>query len=99
MSHSNDPLDGAALFADARHYASLGVHRSGYDADYRTTEWIASALREAGLLVEGPAFRLGRQYVLEDASVRIGGTTIAALPQWWIPQTHASFALKAAIAG
>ncbi|WP_245444532.1 hypothetical protein [Bradyrhizobium sp. Y36] len=38
---------------------------------------------------------LGRQYVVEQASAEVAGTTVVATPFWWPPEDRASFHLSA----
>lgn len=96
---AEDPLGGANLYADVETYVSLGVHRFGTDTDRKTTDWIADELSSAGLKTEFQTFSLGKQYLLDQASVTLGDKTIAALPFWWPPQDKASFSLTATLAG
>ena len=96
---AEDPLSGTSLYSDVQHYASLGIHRFGTDTDRKTTDWIADELSSAGLKTEFQTFSLGKQYLLDQASVTFGSETIPALPFWWPPQEKASFALTAPLAG
>ncbi|HUH83397.1 MAG TPA: hypothetical protein VLX85_02245 [Stellaceae bacterium] len=88
-------LGGARLFADVAQYASFGVHRFGSPGDRATTDWIAGELRAAGFSVEFQPVVLGRQYVVERATVLVGADEIAATPFWWPPEDKAAFRLTA----
>ena len=93
-----DPLAGSVLYDDVKHYASFGVHRYGTAGANAALDWIAGRLQAAGLSVEQQPFSMDRQYLLDAATMTVGGKTIAVLPQWWIPEDKASFALNAPIA-
>lgn len=92
---ADDFLGGARLFADVAEYASFGVHRFGSPGDRATTDWIAGELRAAGFCVEFQPVVLGRQYVVERATVLVGANEIEATPFWWPPEDKAAFSLTA----
>lgn len=88
-------VSGKRLYGDVERYASFGLHRFGSDADRRTTEWIAQELERAGLQTHYQSFSLDRQYFLTSASVRVGDSTVPALPLWWPPPERPTLKLKA----
>lgn len=93
-----DPLSGAALYADVQRYESFGSHRYGSPGAERALDWIAEELDRAGLTVSSQRFSLDRQYDVDAATLTIDGERRTVLPQWWIPQSQASFLLTAPIA-
>lgn len=93
-----DPLSGAALFADVQRYESFGVHRYGSAGAERALSWIGEELERAGLSVSSQRFSLDHQYEVEAATLSVDGERRSVLPQWWIPEQQASFALTAPIA-
>jgi hypothetical protein len=93
-----DPLSGAALYADVLRYDSFGPHRYGSPGAERALTWIADELERAGLSVSSQPFSLPRQYDFQAATLTIDGETRPVIPQWWIPEHQATFALTAPIA-
>ena len=93
-----DPLSGAALYADVQRYDSFGPHRYGSPGAERALAWIAEELERAGLKVSSQHFTLARQYDVDAATLSIDGETRPVMPQWWIPERQATFALAAPIA-
>src|SRR5262245_13521435 len=95
---SANPLSGAALYADVQRYDSFGPHRYGSTGAERALAWIAEELERADLKVSSQRFALARQYDLEAATLTAGDETRAVMPQWWLPEHQATFALTAPIA-
>jgi hypothetical protein len=93
-----DPLSGATLYADVQRYDTFGVHRYGSPGLDKALDWIAGELKQAGLTVSSQPFSLHRQYDFESATLTDDGEQRAVVPQWWIPETQAGFALTAPIA-
>jgi len=93
-----DPLSGAALYADVQRYDSFGPHRYGSLGAERALAWIAEELERAGLKVSSQSFSLARQYEFDAATLSVDGETRSVMPQWWIPERQATFALTAPIA-
>ena len=93
-----DPLSGAALYADVQRYDSFGPHRYGSPGAERALAWIAEELGRAGLKVTSQPFTLARQYDFDVATLSVEGESRPVMPQWWIPERHARFALTAPIA-
>ena len=93
-----DPLSGAALYADVQRYDSFGPHRYGSPGAERALAWIAEELERAGLKVSSQRFSLARQYDFDAATLRVDSETRPVMPQWWIPEQQATFALTAPIA-
>jgi hypothetical protein len=93
-----DPLSGAALYADVQRYEGFGPHRYGSPGAERALAWIAEELERAGLKVSSQDFLLPRQYDFEAATLKFDGETLPIMPQWWIPERQATFALTAPIA-
>jgi hypothetical protein len=93
-----DPLSGATLYADVERYDSFGIHRYGSPGLDKALDWIARELKQAGLAVSSQPFSLHRQYDFESATLIVDGQQRAVVPQWWIPDRQASFALIAPIA-
>jgi len=93
-----DPLSGAALYADVQRYDSFGPHRFGSPGAERALAWIAEELERAGLKVSSQRFSLPRQYEFQAATLSVGNETRPVVPQWWIPERQATFALTAQIA-
>jgi hypothetical protein len=92
---AEDFLSGTNLYADVARYASFGLHRFGSPGDRATTDWIAGELQAAGFRVEFQPVVLGKQYVVEHATVEAGGTTVEATPFWWPPAAKSGFRLTA----
>ena len=92
------PLSGAALYADVQRYDSFGPHRYGSPGAERALTWIAEELERAGLKVSSQRFSLARQYDFDAATLRVDSETRPVMPQWWIPEQQATFALTAPIA-
>lgn len=95
---AKDVLSGAILYEDVARYASFGLHRFGSAGDRATADWIAGEMKQAGFDVSFQPVVLGRQYVVEQASVEAAGTTVEATPFWWPPEDRASFRLSAPLA-
>jgi hypothetical protein len=93
-----DPLSGDALYADVQRYESFGPHRYGSPGAEHALAWIAEELERAGLKVSSQHFSLPRQYDFEAATLKVEGETRPVVPQWWIPERQATFALTAPIA-
>jgi hypothetical protein len=93
-----DPLSGAALYADVQRYDGFGPHRYGSPGAEHALAWIAEELERAGLKVSSQHFTLARQYDFESATLNVEGDTRPVVPQWWIPERQATFALAAPIA-
>lgn len=80
--HGQAPsFDPARLMADVETYYSLGVHRTAYDGDVRTSAWLAARFDSLGLDVARHPFRL-RQFFLSEASIEDGHGRIPAFPIW-----------------
>ncbi|QOZ71378.1 hypothetical protein [Bradyrhizobium arachidis] len=95
---AKDVLSGARLYEDVTRYASFSLHRFGSPGDRATADWIAGEMKQAGFDVSFQPVVLGRQYVVEQASVDAGGTRVEATPFWWPPEDKASFHLTAPLA-
>ncbi|MBR0952323.1 hypothetical protein [Bradyrhizobium canariense] len=95
---AEDVLSGASLYADVARYASFGLHRFGSPGDRATADWIAAELKTAGFEVRSQPVVLGRQYVVEQASAEVAGTSVEATPFWWPPVDRASFHLATPLA-
>lgn len=95
---AKDVLSGASLYEDVARYASFGLHRFGSPGDRATADWIAGEMKQAGFDVTFQPVVLGRQYIVEQASVDAGGTRLEATPFWWPPEDKASFHLTAPLA-
>jgi len=95
---ATDPLSGAALYADVQRYDSFGPHRYGSTGAERALSWIGRELERAGLGVTSQRFSLGRQYDFEAATLSVDGESRSVVPQWWIPESKATFSLSAPIA-
>lgn len=93
-----DPMSGAALYADVKHYESFGTHRYGSDGAERAMSWIADELAIAGFAVSSQTFEMAKQYDLAGGELRIdGGPTIAVAPHWWMPEQQQAFSMTAPI--
>ena len=66
----------------SKHYAALGEHRTATPVDIRTSEWLASELKQAGLAVERRPFHL-RQFRLKSTRLEVNGKPIECFPAWW----------------
>lgn len=95
---AKDVLSGASLYADVGRYASFGLHRFGSPGDRSTADWIAGEMKQAGFDVSFQPVVLGRQYVVEHASIEVAGTSVEGTPFWWPPEDKASFHLTAPLA-
>ncbi len=94
---AQDFFAGGNLYNDVARYASFGSHRFGSPGDRATTDWIAGELQATGFGVEFQPVMLGRQYLVDRASVEVEGTTIEATPFWWPPEDKSSFRLSAPV--
>lgn len=81
-AHADDPLSGEALFRDVARYDAFGIHRSGTPGDLATSAWVASELAAAGYAVKRDTWHL-RQFMLEDASLTVGGRSLDCFPFWY----------------
>lgn len=90
-------LSGLSLYADVQRYEAFGPHRYGSPGADQAFDWLAAELRAAGLAVQDQAFVMERQYELRSASLHVAGQRIDVLPQWWLPDASATFALEAPI--
>jgi len=81
-AQQSDPFAGAALFADVRHYADLGDHRTASEADHRTSEWLADELSRAGLKASLSPFSC-QQFNLRAHRLAVNGQEIESFPLWW----------------
>jgi hypothetical protein len=95
---SGDYLSGAALYADLQRYDSFGIHRYGSPGLDQALDWIAGELKQAGLAVSAQPFSLSRQYDFESGTLGVAGQQRAVVPQWWLGDRDARFALTAPIA-
>ncbi|MDQ2948242.1 MAG: hypothetical protein M3Y27_20285 [Acidobacteriota bacterium] len=77
-----DNFDGAHLYRDVETYANLGEHRTATVVDIRTSQWLASELKQAGFAVERRPFRL-RQFSLKAARFEVDGRVVESFPVWW----------------
>jgi hypothetical protein len=94
---TGDPLSGASLYDDVRRYDSFGQHRYGSLGAEKAFDWISGELNRAGLAVSSQPFTMGRQYDFDQGSLSINGKAITVMPQWWLPESLASFTLSAPI--
>lgn len=62
-----------------REYESLGIHRTGWDADDRAADWLIAELGAAGIDAQEQRFRAPRWH-WRQAEVQIGGQVIAGEP-------------------
>ncbi len=92
------PVHAQELFEDVARYESFGVHRYGSPGAEAALDWIAEELGKAGLKVTQQRFTLTRQYDLQHATLALDGNRLDVLPQWWIPESQATFSLTAPIA-
>ncbi|WP_179401467.1 hypothetical protein [Burkholderia guangdongensis] len=92
-----DATSGQALYADVLHFEQFGIHRFGSAGQNAALDWIADRLKSDGFTVEEQRFSVDRQYFLDDASLKVGGTTLTVMPQWWLPERAARFSLSAPI--
>lgn len=89
--------NGQSLFADVQRYESFGVHRFGTSGQQGALDWTGQRLKDAGFAIEEQHFALPRQYFLDKATLVAGGQTLDVVPQWWLPENAARFALSAPI--
>lgn len=92
-----DPLDGASLHADVVRYQGFGHHRYGSPGAAGAFDWIADELQQAGLSVAAQKILLARQYDFASGSLTVDGRRFHVMPQWWVPESAASFRLSAPI--
>jgi len=64
-----------------RAYEEMGIHRSGREADNRTTWWMMDELRQVGVDADWQTWRFPRVEI-HDASIRFGGWDIPAVPTY-----------------
>ncbi len=62
-----------------RAYEEMGIHRTGRQADNRTTWWMIEELRKIGVDADRQTWRFPRVEI-QDASIRFGGRDIPAVP-------------------
>jgi hypothetical protein len=92
-------VSGQALYADVLQYQRFGIHRFGSEGQNAALDWMADRLKRDGFSVEEQKFSVDRQYFFDDASLKAGGKTLTVMPQWWPPESAATFSLSAPIAG
>lgn len=78
---TNDPLSGAALYADVKAYAAMGDHRTGTPGDLAATRWLEAALQKAGWSTERQVFDYPT-FRLATAQAVVAGRKIEAFPLW-----------------
>jgi hypothetical protein len=76
-----DPFAPERLAADVRSYYEFGVHRTAYEGDVRTSDWLAERFRAIGLETSEHRWSL-RQYFLDEASIEDGEGRFDAFPLW-----------------
>lgn len=86
-----EALDGETpLASDLRHLTdNIGGRAMGSDANARAVEWIASRLREAGLIVSTPTFDLPRSWTAGTAEARISGPSFEFTPLF-VPRVYSA---------
>ena len=62
-----------------RAYEEMGIHRTGREADNRTTHWMMEELRQVGVDADWQTWRFPRVEI-HDAAIRLGGWDIPAVP-------------------
>jgi hypothetical protein len=69
-----------SLLDDARHYASLGPHRTGSPGNLRTLDWIERRLSAIGFRVDRQPIRYP-DHAVRQALIRVGDLTIEGIAQ------------------
>lgn len=64
-----------------RAYEEMGIHRTGREADNKTTWWMMEELRKVGVDADWQTWRFPRVEI-HDASIRFGGWDIPAVPTY-----------------
>jgi hypothetical protein len=77
-------MDEQRLMEIVEQYHSMGIHRTGTDVDYATSDWLSDCLESAGLETRRQTWNV-RQYFLKDASVEVGSKRLDAFPIWYSP--------------
>ncbi|WP_183556780.1 hypothetical protein [Mucilaginibacter sp. SP1R1] len=80
---NTDTFNGDKLFATVKKFVGLGIHRTGYPADYATSAWLSNELKSYGYKVNYLEFPV-KQFFLESATVQVGQNSLAAFPLWYV---------------
>jgi hypothetical protein len=75
------PISGESLYRDLIAYYNLGDHRTASAGDQRTSDWLASELRKAGMKPVFQSFGL-RQFFLRKSTLVVDGKPVASFPLW-----------------
>lgn len=77
----SDPFVPERLAADVRSYYEFGVHRTAYEGDVSTSDWLAARFRAIGLETSEHRWSL-RQFFLDEASIEDRDGRFDAFPLW-----------------
>lgn len=86
QSTAKDLFDSASLYEIVDTYAEFGHHRTGTEADSRTTDWVAAVLDRLGADVKLPEYQFER-YVAA-AVVQSNGTSVPTAPVYYSGYGH-----------
>ena len=75
------PISGDSLYRDLITYYNLGEHRTASPGDQKTSDWLNSELRKAGMKTAFQPFGL-RQFFLSKSALVVDGNPIASFPLW-----------------
>jgi hypothetical protein len=75
------PISGESLYRDLITYYNLGEHRTASPGDQKTSDWLNSELKKAGMRTAFQPFGL-RQFFLNKSALVVDGNPIASFPLW-----------------
>lgn len=75
------PAPGEQLYRDVLAYEQFGDHRSGTEADRRTSAWIARRLRRIGFIVSQQPFAI-ESFEPRSSELRLGNDRLPLFPVW-----------------
>ena len=79
-------LTGAKLYNDVQHYSDLGEHRTATPGDWKTADWLAARLTDAGLRTTREPFTIP-QFFLDRFRLEVAGKAVPAFPMWYPAST------------
>ena len=83
------PISGDSLYRDLITYYNLGEHRTASTGDQKTSDWLNSELKKAGMRTAFQTFGL-RQFFPSKSALVLDGNPVACFPLWPPTPTGAS---------
>src|SRR5215471_15767779 len=75
------PISGDSLYRDLITYYNLGEHRTASTGDQKTSDWLNSELKKAGMRTAFQTFGL-RQFFPSKSALILDGKPVASFPLW-----------------